>query len=86
MHGEGDVEVGRKLKDTTHGAESSSLFPFYFLLYFQISNLKFEFDCELAPILNVQIEPTNMEEIYLFIFIFFILYSIFPSLSPNSKL
>jgi hypothetical protein len=61
------------------------LFPFIFpALSFLDFKFKFEFDCELAPILNAQIEHTNMEEIYLFIF--FIWYSIFfSSLSPNSK-
>jgi hypothetical protein len=47
------------------------LFPFIFpALSFLDFKFKFEFDCELAPILNAQIEHTNMEEIYLFIFLF----------------
>jgi hypothetical protein len=61
------------------------MFSFSFL--FLDFKFEFKFDCELALILNVQIEYTGMEGFYLFIYLFsFILYSIFPYLSPNSKL
>jgi hypothetical protein len=75
-------EMGRKGSLSTE----PSLYPFSFVFFFPFLflNFKFEFNCELVLILNVQIEHTNMEEIYLFIF--FIWYSIFfSSLSPNSK-
>jgi hypothetical protein len=53
-------------------------FLYYFFLFFLFfslySKFKFEFKqcCELVHILNVQIEPSNMEGLISFIFIFFI--------------
>jgi hypothetical protein len=84
----GFVRIGSWEKKMEPSAGAFFLFLFSILFSFYCLNFRFEFefDCELALILNVQIEHTSMEGFYLYIFFFFILYSIFPSLSPNSKL
>jgi hypothetical protein len=52
--------------------EQSSLFSFSFLFSFFIFESQFEFKycCELVLRLNVQIEHTSMERLYLFIYLF----------------
>jgi hypothetical protein len=72
------VQLNRQWGELEHLAQSQVLFlsfSFIFSILFSLYCLNFKFDCELALILNVQIEHTSMEG-FIYLYIYFSLFCI----------